>query len=183
MEREEIKKVVSKVAPHLHGFKAQDEYLVHDFGYKLWFYSSWNNKTEIIGQNCTYNHKIGCSFRKEPKKIAADINRRLLKEYKADFIKRKKDKIEAQEREEQKLSLLKALAQQSGGEIEKDHGWCPGDYGLRVDGKSFSIKQHDNFYKFSLTLDFGQSLKVIQFLKEQNIIPDTHSLNNEESHN
>lgn len=79
MEKKEIKKVVFQVAPHLYGFKAQDEYLVHDFGYKLLFYSSWNNKAEVIGQGCTYRHKIGCSFKKDPKKIAADIKRRLKK--------------------------------------------------------------------------------------------------------
>lgn len=173
MDREEIKKVVSQVAPHLYGFKAQDNYLVHDFGYKLLFYSSWNDKTEIIRQDCTYRHKIGCSFKKNPKKIAADINRRLLKDYKEDFIKRKKKKAEAKEIKEQKLTLLKALAQESGGDLREDHSYRIGDHGLIIDGDTFSIKQRDGFFNFSLTLGFGQSLKVIQFLKKQKII-STH---------
>lgn len=183
MEREEIKKVVSLVAPHLYGFKAQDQYLVHDFGYKLLFYSSWNDKTEIIGQDCTYRHRIGCSFTKDPKKIAADISRRLLKDYKEDFIKRKRGKAEAKELKKQKLSLLKALAQESGGKLREDHGYSIGDHGLIIDGEGFNIKQRDNFFNISLTLDFGQSLKIIQFLKEHKIIsisPKTENMENED---
>lgn len=176
MENEEIKQVVSQVAPHLYGFKAQDQYLVHDFGYKLLFYSSWNDKSEVIGQDCTYSHRIGCSFKKDPKKIAADIKRRLLKNYKEDFIKRKKQTAEAKELKERKISLLKALAQESGGNLREDYGgWRSGDHNLVIDGDSFTIKQKDNFFKFSLTLDFGESLKIIQFLKDRGIILDAPS--------
>lgn len=96
-----------------------------------------------------------------------------LKNYKEDFIKRKREWVEAQELKDQKLSLLKAIAQESGGELRNDNGWRQGDHGLIIDGDDFTIKQNGDFYKFSLNLDFGQSLKIIQFLKEQNIISAT----------
>ncbi len=170
MNREKIIEMVSKVAPFLFGFKSEDNYLIHDYGYKLLFYDGWN-KTEIIGQGGKYNHRIGCSFQKDPRKIAADINRRLLPEYKKDFLSTKREKAKAEEYKTHQLSLLKALAHESGGEITKDYrGWKTGDHDLVASSESIQIRQHKDRYSLELSANFGEALCIVEFLKMSKII-------------
>lgn len=170
MNRENIIEVVSKVAPFLFGFKAEENYLIHDYGYKLLFYDGWN-KTEVIAKSGKYNHRIGCSFKKDPRKIAADINRRLLPEYKKDFLSTKREKAKTEEYKAHQLSLLKALAHESGGEIIKDYrGWRAGDLDLVASSESIQIRQHKDRYSLEVSANFGEPLRVVEFLKVSEII-------------
>ena len=160
MTREEVSEVVSTVAPYLYGFKAKEQCLVHDFGYKLLFYDGWN-KSEIVGKDCRRNHRIGCSFKKHPKKIAADIKRRLLPGYREDFLKFKHEKQKDEEKRAQEAQMLKALAYELGGEIINNY------LGEHVSAKNVKITQaYDGQYKIEALFDFSDALKVSQFMSK-----------------
>lgn len=140
-------------------------------GLKLLFSSSWNNKTTVSGIGGKHSHSIGCSFNKSLDKIAKDIKNRLIAEYRDDFISYKKEKIEREKYQMDELLKLEALAQTCSGELKDAYWNSRSPRNKYVDSGNVSIKQnYSNNYEFSIELDFGESLKLITFLKEKNLI-------------
>lgn len=159
-----IEGLAAKVAPFLFGFKAKGRRLVADNGMELLFSSTWNNKTTISGLG-TRGHSIGCSFLKDPKKIAEDIERRLLPEYRSAFRTAKIEQMRRDEDKAERMLLLDALADMADGEV-KDHysNRCP-DHKW-ISSHHCSIEQHySKGYLMNIEGDYQKMIKIIKFIK------------------
>lgn len=171
MEKTNIQNLVKKLEPYFFGYTANDCSLTNELGLELRFFASWNNKTQIRGIGAKHNHSIGCSFTKPLEKIAKDVKRRLIPEYREDFIAYKREESERIEHEAQELLKLEALAQACSGEL-KDSYW--NSRSLRdkyVNAESLEIKQnYSGKYEFSIKLDFGDSLKLINILRKKQLL-------------
>jgi len=177
MEKTNIQNLVKKLEPYFFGYTANDCSLVNESGLQLLFSSSWNSKTTVSGIGGKHSHSIGCSFNKSLDKIAKDIKNRLIPEYRDDFISYKKEKIESEKYEMDELLKLEALAQTCSGELKDTYWNSRSPRNKYVGTKNVEIKQnYSGNYNFSIDLNFGDSLKLIDFLRDNNfIIPSSRS--------
>lgn len=172
-EKLQRRKAVRNTAKYLYGFKPNHEQdaLIHDSGFKLLFYNGYKG-TEILGVGGQKSHRIGCSFKKCPKKIAKDIEKRLLPDYKRDFINYRAEKAALEEKRAHHRQLMEALAHEALGEIKAHHGGHV-KHNVYVRGANATITITENYregYDAKISLDFGQALKLIKYLKNEGIL-------------
>jgi len=171
MEDKKIYEVVKSVSKYMIGFKPEEKYLVNDNGMQLHFYSSWNNKTTISGVGARHSHSIGCSFEKDPERIANDIYRRLYDAYRDDFLNNKKE-IEGREKnindDMQKLDAICSVI--DGAAVHENYGNYK-KYNRHVRNKQIEVSQdYKDNYDLKINLNFSETLKVVNLLKEHNLI-------------
>ena len=114
MEDKQIFELVKNLEPYFFGYTAKENKLKNDSGLEFLFQDIWG-KTTVSGLGGKNYHKIGCSFTKPLDKIAKDIKRRLLPNYRDEFFKNKREQKELKEKEAFDRKKLAALAQASGG--------------------------------------------------------------------
>ena len=165
MENAEIHKLVKNLENYFFGYVAKQNYLESTSGLKILFRSSWNGKTTIIGLGARRNHSIGCSFTKPLDKIAKDIKKRLMPDYRDDFFEKLRDENIRQEKEQSELMKLKAIAQVSCGIVEDQKFYSRGSGTKYVRSDYANISQtYSGDYELTIRANFGEALKILNFL-------------------
>ena len=163
MERENIIKLVKSLESHFYGYKAQECTLINDLGMKVHFSSSWNNKTYVSGLGAKRSYLIGCSFTKPLEKIVKDINKRLIPNYRDDFISYKREQAEALELLDYEQQKFEALAVSCNGEIVSDYGSRHGQY---IRAEKLTIHQaYSGDYEITINLNFKKALEPVSLIK------------------
>ncbi len=167
MEDSQIYELVKKLEPLFHGYTAKERILENSSGMKLHFSSTWNGKTSISGLGGKKRHSIGCSFTKPLDKIAKDIRRRLLPDYRDDYFENIVERKQRQEKIDSDLLKLKALEDATEGEIRDQYGYSSGPYNKYVNSDYANISQRYNGgYELTILADFTETLDIISFLKK-----------------
>lgn len=171
MEDKKIYEVVKSVSKYMIGFKPEEKYLVNDNGMKFHFYSSWNNKTTISGVGARHSHSIGCSFKKDPEKIAKDIYRRLYDDYRDDFLTNKREEEGREKKINDDMEKLDAICSVIEGATVRENFGNYKKYNRHVCNKQIEISQdYQDNYDFKINLSFSETLKAVSLLKEHNLI-------------
>lgn len=171
MTNEKICELVKRLEPLLIGYCAFDNRLKNSNGMELVFRINWKNQTRVAGLHATNHHSIGCSFDKPIEKIAKDIRRRLIPKYYDDFFKTKRENAERAEFEEAERLRLKALAFAINGQICRNYeNVYPGNSEYIKTNNASIYQTYNNRYEIRLNLDFSDTIKMAEFLKDFTLV-------------
>ena len=171
MEREDVPKLVAEVSKYFPTYRPTKDgnMLECDLGLTLFFRPGFqSDKGTICGLNAYGNHEIGCTFTKDPKKIAQDIKKRLLPKYRESFLKRKKADLKHDEKKEKIDQELKMFASLTGGKVVESYG----DTDKKVEKANVEINNYygKDFYVAKIVLTTSKMMKLAKFLKENDLI-------------